>query len=293
MTSRQDKESPVGRTSTSLPPAMQKHRIFGGADQGITIENIGLAAAPTMEWTYAEPAHTVLVWRRGIAEFKEADFDGSSRQRVSSRSSNIWIIPAGMRSSGVARNVSASEVLHLSLTSDAIGADRLRPVVDRRDLVLRGLVERIFSIDGRDDAVARLLRESLSDSLRLHLLDAYGEALSRPRYEKRDLDHATKRLLTEYLHDALDGEVSLDTLADLAEMPRSSFRRKFAAAFGTTPHQYLMELRLDRAKSLLISTGLTVTEISSASGFASPSHFATTFKNRVGVTPTQYRWKRS
>jgi len=60
-------------------------------------------------------------------------------------------------------------------------------------------------------------------------------------------------------------------------------------AFGTTPHQYLIERRINRARRLLSAGTASITEISMSVGFSTPSHFATTFKQRVGVTPSAYR----
>lgn len=72
-------------------------------------------------------------------------------------------------------------------------------------------------------------------------------------------------------------------------MPTADFSKAFAAAFGVTPYQFLLERRMRRAKSLLTATVTTITEIAIAVGFNTPSHFATTFKRRVGTTPSIYR----
>ena len=82
---------------------------------------------------------------------------------------------------------------------------------------------------------------------------------------------------------------SLQSLANVAGMPVAGFRRAFARTFNTTPYQYELDQRIEPAKTLLSTTRMTMTEISVAAGFSSPSHFATTFKQRVGITPSAYR----
>lgn len=78
-------------------------------------------------------------------------------------------------------------------------------------------------------------------------------------------------------------------LAATAFASPAHFIRSFKRAFGETPHQYLLSRRVERAKDLLRSTELTVTEISLAVGFAGPAPFYAAFRELVGDTPTAYR----
>ena len=71
---------------------------------------------------------------------------------------------------------------------------------------------------------------------------------------------------------------------------RSTFA--FRAAFGTTPHQYVRERRVERAKELLVTTGLPVTEICDQIGFQSLGSFSSLFRRLTGETPAEYRAKR-
>lgn len=93
----------------------------------------------------------------------------------------------------------------------------------------------------------------------------------------------------EYLSDNLDAEITLDTLAGLAGMPAGAFIRAFRKTFHTTPYQYVLDRRIGHAKTLLLTTSQSITEIAVAVGFSTPNHFATAFKRRVGVSPRGYR----
>jgi len=65
-------------------------------------------------------------------------------------------------------------------------------------------------------------------------------------------------------------------------------RKRFQALYGTTPKQYILELRLRRAMQLLTDTPYTVTAIAELCGFSSLYHFCRAFRSRTGLTPSQY-----
>ncbi|NLE78744.1 MAG: helix-turn-helix transcriptional regulator [Rhodococcus sp.] len=256
---------------------------------GLGLEILRPGSNEVTEWSFSAPEHTVLLWRRGIVADKQVAFAGKRMRQVSARRSGIWVVPAGDSASALARDTVSVEYMRLLLPTHLITTGSLRQVVSQTDPVLHGLLERIVSTAGREDAVARLLRDALFDSARLHVLDAYGTDRRLPIERGRELDHVTRDQLSAYLHDSFDRDVQLDALADIAGMSVRSFRRAFRVAFGTTPHQYLLDLRVGRAQALLTTTRLSAAEIAALTGFSNPSHFATTFKRRVGVSPTRFR----
>lgn len=83
--------------------------------------------------------------------------------------------------------------------------------------------------------------------------------------------------------------LDLDAMADAAGFSRFHFARGFHAAFGETPGTYLTRRRIERAKELLRSANLTVTEICHEVGFASLGSFSARFSELVGLSPTAYR----
>lgn len=67
------------------------------------------------------------------------------------------------------------------------------------------------------------------------------------------------------------------------------FCRLFKQSTGITPHQYLTQCRIDRAKQLLLTTRLTITEIAFAVGSTNHSSFTRLFRQYVGVPPKVFR----
>ncbi len=104
----------------------------------------------------------------------------------------------------------------------------------------------------------------------------------------------TRQLLRLRLaKDAMDREWSepldLDAVAAAAGYSRYHFVRLFKETYGETPGRYLSRRRIERARELLRSANLTVTEICMVVGFTSLGTFCTRFKEQVGMTPTEFR----
>jgi AraC-like DNA-binding protein len=88
---------------------------------------------------------------------------------------------------------------------------------------------------------------------------------------------------------SFDSPLNLDALSSEACFSRYHFIRLFKRAFHQTPHQYLTEKRIERAKELLASSRLSVTDVCFEVGFQSLGSFSTLFHKRVGVSPLLYR----
>ncbi|MGZ3430016.1 MAG: helix-turn-helix domain-containing protein [Polyangia bacterium] len=105
------------------------------------------------------------------------------------------------------------------------------------------------------------------------------------------LDPATLRRLVrarDLLHDCHAEAVTLDAMARAAGLSPTFFLRRFTAAFGTTPHRYLTELRLERARRLL-ARGSAVTDVCFDVGFHSLGSFSSLFRRHVGVSPRDWQ----
>jgi AraC-like DNA-binding protein len=85
--------------------------------------------------------------------------------------------------------------------------------------------------------------------------------------------------------------LDVDDLAEAAGLSRAHFSREFRAAFGESPHGYLLTRRLERAAAMLRTTDRPVVEICFSVGLLSLGSFTTSFKRTYGVSPTAYRAK--
>lgn len=90
----------------------------------------------------------------------------------------------------------------------------------------------------------------------------------------------------------LQRAITLDELAEVAGMSRFHFVRVFDAAMGATPHQWVLERRIEQAKRMLWAPGApAILEVALACGFGSASHFSAQFKKHTGKTPLA--WQKS
>ena len=84
-------------------------------------------------------------------------------------------------------------------------------------------------------------------------------------------------------------DLDVDDLARAAGLSRAHFSREFRAAFGESPHSYLLTRRMERAAALLRTTDRSVADICFSVGLTSVGSFTSSFKRTYGVTPTAYR----
>lgn len=91
-----------------------------------------------------------------------------------------------------------------------------------------------------------------------------------------------------YIHAHLEQDISLDEISQVAHLSKYHFVRLFRRHYGITPHQYVINCRINAARRAL-SQGATAGDVALRFGFADTSHFNRRFKRIYAVTPSQYR----
>jgi AraC-like DNA-binding protein len=107
--------------------------------------------------------------------------------------------------------------------------------------------------------------------------------------EPRGLSRSALKRVEEYVDANLDSALDIDELATLVRMSPSHFTRSFNRSVGLTPHRYVIQCRVAKARELLTTTDLALTEIALNIGFSDQSHFSRRFQEFVGVPPGAYR----
>ncbi|HKS26898.1 MAG TPA: AraC family transcriptional regulator [Pyrinomonadaceae bacterium] len=135
----------------------------------------------------------------------------------------------------------------------------------------------------------RLYAESLANVLAVHLLRHYTAEDGGAQKFTGGLSGHRLRAVTDFIAENYEQDLSLAELAQVAAMSTFHFAREFKRATGTTPHQYLIKFRVERAKALLAESGMPLVEVGFRSGFSHQSHFSRLFRRLTGTTPLSYR----
>ncbi|KVK88302.1 AraC family transcriptional regulator [Burkholderia cepacia] len=158
-------------------------------------------------------------------------------------------------------------------------------------------------MDVIDDLLTQIVRSLHEDAVAgMPQGPTYAEALgsaalhrmlhleSRPQ-AKQYAHAAMMRKACEYIRDNFQGPLTLTRVADAVGYPGDlySFIRSFRKANGLTPHQYIIESRLQAARGLIERGQRDVTEAALDCGFSSASHFSATFRKRWGVSPSELK----
>ncbi|MBD2773967.1 helix-turn-helix domain-containing protein [Iningainema tapete] len=134
-----------------------------------------------------------------------------------------------------------------------------------------------------------LYGESMALAFAMHLIEQHShcyKSLPKPRGKLSSLQ---LRHIIEYLHYHLTEELSLIDLAAQINLSAYHFARLFKNSLGLSPHQYMLQNRVERAKKLItVSAHSNLTEIGLQVGFYDQAHFTKAFKRVVGVSPKAF-----
>jgi AraC family transcriptional regulator len=142
------------------------------------------------------------------------------------------------------------------------------------------------------EPLGRLYTETVSDALMTHVLARHGRARADPPSAKsgrRGLSPAQRAKVYGHIQAKLAEDVTLDELAGLLGYSRQHFVRLFKQTFSVSPHQFVMGMRIERAKLLVRTTRRPLAEVAAACGFFDQAHFSAQFSRRVGRSPREYR----
>ncbi|QBD77585.1 AraC family transcriptional regulator [Ktedonosporobacter rubrisoli] len=132
--------------------------------------------------------------------------------------------------------------------------------------------------------------DALSNALAAHILKhfcLYSHKKSLVPASTK-LSSTAWRNVVEYIHTHLDQALTLKELATIVGMSSYHFAHSFKQALGISPHQYILRLRIEYAKMMLLKGEVPLSEIVMHLGFADQSHFTRSFKRVVGIPPRMF-----
>lgn len=232
-----------------------------------------------------EPAHMELklggTWRRFVLHRGQfflcpAQVPMSVRCREPGRFLSVAVDPARMRCAGLE-------------WGEARPWAPLSPRQPFVDPFLGALIECLRAEMRQGYPGGRVYGDTLAAALMAHLWR--GEPGRTPEVNGglRGLSRPRLRHLDAFMREHLAEDLSLAALAREAGLSPFHFVRVFKQTTGQTPHRYLLERRLERARELLLQRAPSLAEVAAATGFCDQSHLTLHFKRAFGLTPGEYR----
>jgi AraC family transcriptional regulator len=161
----------------------------------------------------------------------------------------------------------------------------LTPRFHVRDALLEQLGRSLIAEFEQASPPDRVYADSLTHTLIVHLIKKYSGTRVRPHTAKHGLPQRRLAQVVEFIDAHLSDDLSLRLIADVAKMSPSYFLTLFKRSTGLAPHQYLVEQRIEKARSLLIQTKLPIADIATRVGFADQSHLTRLMRRHTGLTP--------
>jgi AraC family transcriptional regulator len=278
------------------PPDIVRRRAV--AWDGMAAEIVQAIRPEKIEFRFRAPLHLLAVYEQGIRSDGETFVDGQPRSKLRDVRRKLTFVPAGHVYHDEWQEPRVlTRVLYLYFDPAKM------PTHHETNVVPATLAARLFFEDATlsDTALKlkRLIERAGANSS--PYLEAIGIVLAHelirlnagpPRIEvpmRGGLAAWQQRVITTYIEEHLAEQISLTNLAGLVSLSPYHFCRAFRQSFGTPPHRYHSSHRIERAKTLLVESASSVTEIGMAVGFGETSSFTAAFRKATGQTPTAYR----
>jgi AraC family transcriptional regulator len=277
------------------PDIVRRHAV---AWDGMAAEIVQATRPERMEFRFRAPLHLLAVYEQGLRSDAETVVDGLPRSKLRDVRRKLTFVPAGhvYRDEWQGARV-LTRVLYFYFDPARM------PTHHETNVVPTALAARLFFEDATlsDTALKlkKLIERAGADSS--PYLEALGIVLAHelvrlsaepPRIEaptRGGLAVWQQRVITSYIEEHLAEHISLATLAGLVGLSPFHFCRVFRQSFGTPPHRYHSKRRMERARTLLVESATSVTEIGLALGFRETSAFTAAFRKATGQTPTACR----
>lgn len=133
--------------------------------------------------------------------------------------------------------------------------------------------------------------DSLTTTLIAHLLSHYADKVHKSHKRIGRLSRRRIQSVIDYIHSNLNLDLSLAELSEVVHISPGYFAISFKEVTGVSPHQYIIQCRINRAKRLLKDSELSISRIAHDLGFSHQSHLNYHFKRLVGITPKTFQKK--
>jgi AraC family transcriptional regulator len=232
------------------------------------------------------PAQVRGEWQGAYGQIERREMNGDM----------AWIVPSGVPH--VIHFDRPATLIHLYLSEAFFrnmveGAPSsvetsLIPSLLVRDPFLVELAKTLYR-ESLDGSLSTLFTQSVATLTATHLLRSYSNRMPATASLKGGMGPSRERRVLAYIEEHLNESISLEDLAQVAEISPNYLIALFRQSMGMTPHKYVIQMRVERARALLKQKQLTLLEIAQHCGFLDQSQFTTVFRRYAGVAPGHFR----
>ena len=277
--------------TVQISPVGTAKRYSAGC-QGLTTESIYAPAQSKIECRFSAPSHLLVMYIDGIRRDGETYIDGLSPSTLRNVSNKLTFVPANHAYNEwhEARTPLRISYLYLDPSKlsrhgdeDTIYAPKAffdDSVVWDTAIKLKNVIEGGNAEKSYVDALVNVLAHELSRN---------DEETSRSPASRGGLATWQMRTVSQHIEEHLNQQIFLGTLAKLARLSQSHFSRAFKKSFGVPPHEYHVQRRIEKAKTLLAERDASITDVGFALGYSHTSSFSVAFRKITGRSPREFR----
>lgn len=264
---------------------------------GMTVEIMQAARREKMEFRFRAPFHLLAVYDQSARSDGDTYVEGLPRSTLRDVRGKLTFAPAGHEYCECQEPRVLTRIMYVYFNParmpphPGMGGEpaSLAPRLFFEDATLSDTALKLKNLIESGGPDSSPYFEALGSVLAHELVRLNAGAPRLKTLEQGGLAAWQRRAVVAYIEEHLAEQVSLATLAQLADLSPYHFCRTFKQSFGMPPHRYHISRRIEHAKSLLAKSASTVTDIGLSVGFSDTSSFTGVFHKTTGLTPTSYR----
>jgi AraC family transcriptional regulator len=240
--------------------------------------------------------HLMVLHRGGPVEVTFKDDDRTISRQVPR--GGIFFLPAGRRCEVSLR--APLDTIHIHLraelftrqpTTGSLDGAELTPVYGDRDPILEHLATAVGEAARNKLPGSSLFVDPIAQAIAGRFLALIHNSKLQPESSPRSNQLSSRQLqrVRDFVDANLDTEIRLNAMANACELNTDNFVRLFKKAVGVSPYQFVLGLRVERAKALLLEQRDSLSDIAVQCGFTHQEHMTRIFRRFTGVTPGRYR----
>lgn len=180
--------------------------------------------------------------------------------------------------------------LHLSEAADEANREiELQSNPKLQDLRIRALMTAVNLERASGFPSGQLFLQSIEVALAAVLAKNYSLSIKTIRPIKGGLSDIGRRTVIDLVRSRISEDISLADMAAVTGLSITHFSKMFRKSMGKSPHQYVVQQRVQFAKDMLSSMDLRIIDVALACGFKTQQHFARIFRKISGLSPTEYQ----